>query len=674
MFFGPYRDTHALYVIKYGNNDSILRIRYIGLPPVAVIEAKYNNNNNIINSVMGEAVEFDGSGSFDPDGGSEALSFQWDFGDGNNSYTNTINPSHIYNEPGNYTVTLVVTKSKDQAHLVSTTVVVTGKPLTAVIVSPMEGDRFAVGEVLRLNAEAYDFKGNRIPDDQLTWEVREYYHSENDGFDFFLEGTSGNDFDLNPIPEPRDDDSPPEIIMYLRVILFVTDDDGLVTTIERDVYSNTVAVTDAPQESMTIDVAITTPAENPSMVEPVSNSTLSSETNADSQPNPTIPDMTSSLGDDIKLSLESGNTKLDDGSKKGDDNAIYGLRPSGKWLIGICITFLLIAPFYLGWKYYQLKRKLDTDSIKSFSSREFQDRTSVPKNIEATSWEKEFTSTDNADSVKTNVSLSTSNISSSTSSASLSSSNAYSNRSAAIWDKIAEGTERRSKLRSKYSSGTKDSSGIAVTTTTPGTPETMETRESPSTLDSALSPTSDISTNIDETLLRLDDLLAKYVTKKEARNARKQERKNFFSSMDDSCETNDTESGLSNVDVKEISKNPDQESMHGFSLREKNDDSLIEATFSMASLYSAGSLQDDSNESQVVHLREGSNTSLNLPEVSNTSVQSLLIFQDNDLSMSCRGRSINERDRHDHLMESGLVGDGDNRTTRSDLVGIDESH
>lgn len=450
----------------------------------------------------------------------------------------------------------------------------------------------------------------------------------------------------------------------LYVIKYGNDNSILRIRYIGNVYPNILAVTDAPQESMPID-GITTPTESPSMVEPVPNSTLSNETNADSQPNPTIPDMTSSLGGDIKLSLESGNTKLDNGSKKEDNNATFGLRPWGRWLIGICITFLLIAPFYLGWKYYQLKRKLDTDSINSSSSKEFQDRTSVPKNIEAT---KEYTSTGNGDSVRTNVSLSTSNVSSSTSSASFSSSNVYSNRSAAIWEKIAEATERRSKLRSKYSSG------IAVATTTPGTPETMETRESPSNLDSALSPSSDISTNIDETLLRLDDLLAKFVTKKEARNARKQERKNFFSSMDDSCESNDTESGLSHVDVKEISENPDKKSMPGSSLREKNDDSLVEATFSMASLYSAGSLEDNSSESQVINLREGSNTSLNLPEVSNTSVQSLLIFQDNDLSMSCRGRSINESDRHDDLMESGLVGNGDNRTTTSDLVGIDESY
>lgn len=31
MFFGPYKDTQALYIVKYGNHDTVLRIRYTGI-------------------------------------------------------------------------------------------------------------------------------------------------------------------------------------------------------------------------------------------------------------------------------------------------------------------------------------------------------------------------------------------------------------------------------------------------------------------------------------------------------------------------------------------------------------------------------------------------------------------------------------------------------------------
>ncbi len=51
------------------------------------------------------AVTFDGSGSFDPDGGT-INAYDWDFGDGN---TGTgVAPSHAYATPGAYTVTLIV--------------------------------------------------------------------------------------------------------------------------------------------------------------------------------------------------------------------------------------------------------------------------------------------------------------------------------------------------------------------------------------------------------------------------------------------------------------------------------------------------------------------------------------------------------------------------------------
>jgi outer membrane protein assembly factor BamB len=52
---------------------------------------------------INESIQFQGSAK----GGYRPHSFHWDFGDGNNSYEE--DPTHIYSEPGNYTVVFTVT-------------------------------------------------------------------------------------------------------------------------------------------------------------------------------------------------------------------------------------------------------------------------------------------------------------------------------------------------------------------------------------------------------------------------------------------------------------------------------------------------------------------------------------------------------------------------------------
>jgi PKD repeat protein len=70
----------------------------IPLDPVADANGPYVG-------IQASVVQFDGSGSYDPDG--TIVSYEWDFGDG--SIGTGVNPSHIYTAVGMYTVTLTLT-------------------------------------------------------------------------------------------------------------------------------------------------------------------------------------------------------------------------------------------------------------------------------------------------------------------------------------------------------------------------------------------------------------------------------------------------------------------------------------------------------------------------------------------------------------------------------------
>ena len=71
--------------------------------PVAVV------SSDSTSGVAPLTVNFDGSGSYDPDG--KIVSYDWDFGDGTTAWGETV--SHTFNDPGVYTVTVTVTDNND---------------------------------------------------------------------------------------------------------------------------------------------------------------------------------------------------------------------------------------------------------------------------------------------------------------------------------------------------------------------------------------------------------------------------------------------------------------------------------------------------------------------------------------------------------------------------------
>ncbi len=105
----------------------------VNLPPVADPGGPYTGDTGV-------AVQFDGSGSSDPNG--DAISYAWVFGDGGTS--NLESPSHTYAAAGAYTVTLVVNDGLLDSPLATTTATIAdpavNSPPVADAGGPYSGD------------------------------------------------------------------------------------------------------------------------------------------------------------------------------------------------------------------------------------------------------------------------------------------------------------------------------------------------------------------------------------------------------------------------------------------------------------------------------------------------------------------------------------------------------
>ncbi|VEU40801.1 unnamed protein product [Pseudo-nitzschia multistriata] len=236
MWFGPYKDTQALYVTKYGNLDNVIRIRYTGIlnkPPTPSFDYEIDGD---------ASVTFDASNTTDAE--DDQLTYTWDFGDETEVVVvDEKHASHQYSEPGEYQVTLAVTDTSGQKQQVSKTVKIGTVPSVSII-SPPPNATFGVGKVLRLKGEAFDFLGNLIPDDKLTWEVRQHHANH---FHPFLDHTRGNDLRLYAAPEPEDFFAATN--SFLKVILTAEDEYGLTETVSVDVQPNIIMVNVTTQPS-----------------------------------------------------------------------------------------------------------------------------------------------------------------------------------------------------------------------------------------------------------------------------------------------------------------------------------------------------------------------------------------------------------------------------------------
>jgi PKD repeat protein len=163
-------------------------------PPTAVISGPTSGP-------VGEALNFSGAGSTDPDG--YIVKYEWDLGDGTTG--SGVNVTHSYGAADSYNVTLTVTDDGGSRGSATRNVQVTEQggenqqPPKALISGPPKG---SVGEVLNFSAAgSYDDDGNIV---SYKWD--------------FGDGTTGSGINVTHSYGTAD---------TYNVILTVTDDDGL---------------------------------------------------------------------------------------------------------------------------------------------------------------------------------------------------------------------------------------------------------------------------------------------------------------------------------------------------------------------------------------------------------------------------------------------------------------
>mmetsp|Transcript_26968 Transcript_26968/g.64377 ORF Transcript_26968/g.64377 Transcript_26968/m.64377 type:complete len:854 (-) Transcript_26968:73-2634(-) len=243
LTFGPYENSQALYYSlwapmgKYtirriiydgevereetvGDDEDEDAPRYANRSPQAFIQV---SDDRVFR--VGERITFDGTGSFDPD--DDRLFFLWNFGDGNFSYTSKSSKS--FDTSGIYSVSLTVTDASGESDTVTLQVGIGSPPIPS-IVSPTRGDLFSVGDVFILIGFATDADGNKLDDDSMVWEVQQHHNTH---YHPFLDPVAGNNIALSPAPPPEDFDASKN--SFLRVILTITDSDGLWATVSRDI-------------------------------------------------------------------------------------------------------------------------------------------------------------------------------------------------------------------------------------------------------------------------------------------------------------------------------------------------------------------------------------------------------------------------------------------------------
>jgi glucose/arabinose dehydrogenase len=168
------------------NSGTVRRISYTAgnRAPVAVAQATPTSGNSPL------TVQFDGTGSSDPDPG-DTLSYAWDL-DGNGVYDNSTSsrPTWTYQTDGTYTPRLRVTDNHGSSATDSVTINVGNTPPTATITAPTSSVTWSVGDVIGFSGSATDPQQGTLPASALSWDLI-MHHCPSNCHEHYIQGFSG---------------------------------------------------------------------------------------------------------------------------------------------------------------------------------------------------------------------------------------------------------------------------------------------------------------------------------------------------------------------------------------------------------------------------------------------------------------------------------------------------
>jgi glucose/arabinose dehydrogenase/PKD repeat protein len=160
---GPSGD---LFYVDF-DGGTIRRIEYISAnqPPTAVATATPTTGDAPL------TVNFDGSGSSDPDP-QDPITYAWDL-DGDNAFDDSTatQPTYTYTASGSYTASLRVTDSHGASDTDTVPITVGNTAPTASIDTPAAGTTWQVGDVISFSGSATDAQDGTLQSSALSWDL-----------------------------------------------------------------------------------------------------------------------------------------------------------------------------------------------------------------------------------------------------------------------------------------------------------------------------------------------------------------------------------------------------------------------------------------------------------------------------------------------------------------------